>query len=40
MMKDIETIKKYCFLSIEEEKVLSSNKRPIVILNKIGDSFT
>ncbi|PRR81531.1 carbamoyltransferase HypF [Clostridium vincentii] len=37
MMKDIETIKKYCLLSSEEEKVLLSNKRPIVILNKIGD---
>lgn len=37
MMKDVETIKKYCILSIEEEKVLSSNKRPIVILNKLKD---
>lgn len=37
MMKDIETIKKYCLLSLEEEEILSSNKRPIVILDKIGD---
>lgn len=37
MMKDIETIKKYCHISIEEEKILSSNKRPIVILKKKVD---
>lgn len=34
MMKDIETVKKYCILSVEEELILSSNKRPIVILDK------
>lgn len=34
MMKDIETVKKYCVLSIDEEKILSINKRPIVILDK------
>jgi len=34
MMRDIKTIKKYCFVSIEEEKIITSNKRPIVILNK------
>lgn len=36
MMKDIDTIKKYCLLSVKEEKVISSNKRPILILNKKG----
>lgn len=39
MMRDIETIKKYCFISIEEEKIITSNKRPIIILNKRGDSL-
>lgn len=37
MMKDIETVKKYCDLSIEEENLLITNKKPIVILNKKGD---
>jgi hydrogenase maturation protein HypF len=39
MMKDIETVKKHCFLSIEEEKILSSNKSPIVILKSKGDGL-
>nr|WP_132245389.1 carbamoyltransferase HypF [Marinisporobacter balticus] len=34
MMKDINTVKKYCYLSEEEEKVILSNKRPILLLNK------
>lgn len=34
MMKDIETVKKYCILTEEEEKILTSNKRPIIILDK------
>ena len=39
MMKDIETVKKHCFLSIEEEKILSCNKSPIVILKSKGDEL-
>mgnify|MGYP000013663717 CR=1 FL=1 len=34
MMKDIETVRKYCDLSEEEEKILLSNKRPIILLRK------
>lgn len=34
MMRDIETVKKYCKLSSKEEEILLSNKRPIVILEK------
>ncbi|GFZ32261.1 carbamoyltransferase [Clostridium zeae] len=37
MMKDLETVKKYCYISNKEEKILSGNKRPIVILKKRGD---
>lgn len=32
MMKNIETIKKYCIVSSKEEEILSSEKKPIVIL--------
>ncbi|MBD7910826.1 carbamoyltransferase HypF [Clostridium cibarium] len=39
MIKDIETVKKYCYLSKEEEKILSSNKRPIVVLDTIEDKL-
>lgn len=34
MMKSIETIKEYCIVSPEEESLLKSNKRPIVLLRK------
>nr|WP_165000366.1 carbamoyltransferase HypF [Anaerophilus nitritogenes] len=34
MMKDVNTVKKYCKLNEKEEKILSSNKRPILLLNK------
>ena len=34
MIKDIHIAKEICYLSIKEEKVLKSNKRPIVILKK------
>lgn len=34
MMKDIETVKKYCYLSKLEEKMLLSKARPIVLLQK------
>ena len=40
MMKNIETVKKYCILKKEEEELLNSNKRPIVLLDKKDkDSF-
>ncbi|MGC9002872.1 MAG: carbamoyltransferase HypF [Dictyoglomus sp.] len=32
MMKDIEMIKEYCFVSKEEEKILKSKEAPIVLL--------
>lgn len=32
MLRDIETVKKVCYLSNEEEKILKSHKRPIVLL--------
>lgn len=32
MMKDIEMIKNYCFVSKEEEEILKSKERPIVLL--------
>lgn len=38
MMKDIEMVKKYCFLSKEEEEVLKSKERPIILL-KIKNLF-
>ncbi|MDQ7787216.1 MAG: carbamoyltransferase HypF [Thermodesulfovibrionales bacterium] len=34
MSPDIETIKKFCTVSEAEEEYLTSNKRPIVLLNK------
>ena len=34
MAKDIETIKQFCKISLEEEKLLTSWKRPIVLLEK------
>ncbi|WP_125152041.1 carbamoyltransferase HypF [Clostridium rectalis] len=34
MMKDIEQVKKYCKVSINEEEILMNNRRPIVLLNK------
>jgi hydrogenase maturation protein HypF len=34
MAPDVETIKKFCEVSKEEEKLLISNKRPIVLLKK------
>ncbi|MCS7180000.1 MAG: carbamoyltransferase HypF, partial [bacterium] len=34
MARDIETIKKYCFLNKEEEKILKSWQTPIVLLKK------
>ena len=37
MMKDIFTVKRYCNISLEEERLLTSNKRPILLLNKKND---
>ncbi|MBK1809859.1 carbamoyltransferase HypF [Clostridium sp. YIM B02505] len=37
MLKDLETVKKYCYISDSEEKILLGNKRPILILKKRGD---
>lgn len=34
MMKDIDTVKKYCNINAKEEEVITSNKRPIVLLNR------
>lgn len=39
MAPDIETIRKFCEVSGEEEKVLVSNKRPIVLLKKIKNNL-
>jgi hydrogenase maturation protein HypF len=36
MMKDLETVNKYCYISDKEEKILSGDKRPILILKKRG----
>jgi hydrogenase maturation protein HypF len=39
MGPDVETIKKFCFVTQEEEIVLTSNKRPIVLLKKLSDTL-
>ena len=39
MSPDIETIKKFCRVSEAEEAYLTSNKRPIVLLNKIKNGL-
>jgi len=39
MMPNIETIKKYCFVSKAEENILKSPERPIVLLKKILRTF-
>lgn len=35
MMKDIETVKKFCYVSETEEKLLLNKSRPIVLLKKL-----
>ncbi|MHC1682123.1 MAG: carbamoyltransferase HypF [Clostridiaceae bacterium] len=35
MMKDINKVKKYCKVNSKEEELLSSNKKPIVLLDKL-----
>lgn len=39
MAPDMETIKKYCEVSEKEQKLLTSNKRPIVLLRKKDTGF-
>lgn len=35
MMKDLDTVKKYCSISDEEANILNSNRRPILLLEKL-----
>lgn len=37
MMKDIETVKKYCVLTSDEEKIITSNRSPILLLKKLNN---
>jgi hydrogenase maturation protein HypF len=39
MAPDLETIKKFCEVSAEEEKILVSSRRPIVLLNKLWSNL-
>ena len=39
MCPDIETIRKFCEVSREEEEVLTSNRRPIVLLKKMPNDL-
>ena len=39
MGPDVQTIKKYCEVSREEEKILLSNRRPIVLLKKLKNNL-
>ena len=39
MAKDIDTVKKYCKVNRQEEKLLLSNKRPIILLDKIDKNI-
>jgi hydrogenase maturation protein HypF len=39
MAPDVETIKKFCSVSKEEEHLLISNKRPIVLLKKLKNNL-
>lgn len=38
MIKDIETVKKYCYVNEKEEKLLLSTQKPIVLLKKKGSN--
>lgn len=38
MMKDLNIVKKYCLINKIEEKILTSNKRPILLLDKVKKS--
>lgn len=37
MMKDIDTVKKYCSVNDKEEELLSGIRKPIVLLNKLNN---
>jgi hydrogenase maturation protein HypF len=37
MMRDIDTVKKYCRVNTLEEEILTGRKRPILLLNKKND---
>lgn len=37
MMKDIDTVKRYCYVNSKEEELLSGMRKPIVILNKLSN---
>ncbi len=39
MMKDINTIKKYCHVNDKEEEILLGNRKPILLLNKRNDKL-
>lgn len=39
LMKDINTVKKYCYVSKEEEKLLLDKSRPIVLLKKKENNY-
>lgn len=39
MMKDVDTVKKYCALSEKELKILTGRKKPIIILRKRNDEL-
>ncbi|MBE3578360.1 MAG: carbamoyltransferase HypF [Caldanaerobacter subterraneus] len=39
MMRDVEEVKKYCIVSPEEERLLLSQRRPIVLLKKKGEKL-
>lgn len=39
MFKDIATVRSYCHLSLEEEAVLKSPARPILLLKQYGEAF-
>ncbi|MCT8976687.1 carbamoyltransferase HypF [Clostridium sp. CX1] len=37
MIRDIESIRKYCTVNWEEEKILTGSRKPIVVLDQIAD---
>lgn len=38
MMKDIETVRHYCFLTKEQEEILTGHQKPIILLKKGQDA--
>ena len=39
MMKDLETVKKNCYVTKEEEEILTGHQKPILLLKKKADSL-